>query len=1159
MLRISKISKVYKTGALIQRALDGVSLSLRDSEFVAILGPSGSGKTTLLNIIGGLDRYDSGDLIINGVSTKKYTDRDWDSYRNHTVGFVFQSYNLIPHQTILENVELALTIGGTTSKDKTARAKAALERVGLGDHIHKKPNQLSGGQMQRVAIARALVNDPDILLADEPTGALDSDTSVQVMELLKEVAKDRLVVMVTHNPELAEQYATRIVTLRDGVIRNDTDPFDDKTDESQAVHKNLGKASMSFFTALRLSFNNLRTKLARTILVSFAGSIGIIGIAMILSMSNGVDMYIQSIEEETLQSYPIQITNTSFDLSGMVASRTDAGDDEPEKPKTEKAVRERHTITTMLSGVTTNDLESLKAFFESEGRDINAYVRAIEYNYGVTPQIYTLRDGKVRQVNPDKSFAALGFSTGGYGSSLMSSLTSTDTFHLMPEDESLYKTAYDVKAGRWPEKYNECVLVLSGTSRVTDMALYTMGLKNPARLDEMLRLAVEGGTPETDIGELQFDYADFLGISFKLIAASDRFSYDDEYGVWTDRSDDETFMRSLLEGAEDISIVGVVVPREDASNLALSSGIGYPASLVYHIIDLADSSASVKAQLDNKETDIFTGKRFDDYSTGADFDMASLFSIDEQALADAFTFDPEQFEIDPSDFDMSDMELGPGDFDFDMPSISGDDLSSLLGSVKLDLSAEKLSGIFEKLIKSYTDSAGEDGVTELSELPTAIRAYLGTEEARGIISADAQAAIASAQEKLVTIDDLRESLERIMAGLEDYLAENPVDSAERLRTVAEYLAQEEISELIRAEADRLSEKAASALDLTGLATDLTTHLVEGYEAYAAENDEAPTITDVTNDLRAYLEGEEAQRIITEGVAGIIDTSGIETEINKLVGKFSGSISSQISSLMTRLVGKITEKFSDIIGDMFADFSIDPEAISSAFSTNFSVEELKSLMTSMMSTERSSLDSNLRKLGYADLNKPSSITIYPTDFDGKSAVKGILTGYNDMRKAQSEDDKVISYTDYVDTLMSGVTDIIDAVSYVLVAFVSISLVVSSIMIGVITYISVLERKKEIGILRAIGASKRNISEVFNAETFIIGALAGIFGVVITWILIIPTNIIIHNATGQNNINAVLPVPAALILVALSIVLTLIGGIIPSQKAARSDPVTALRSE
>ena len=1159
MLRISKISKVYKTGALTQRALDGVSLSLRDSEFVAILGPSGSGKTTLLNIIGGLDRYDSGDLIINGVSTKKYTDRDWDSYRNHTVGFVFQSYNLIPHQTILENVELALTIGGTTSKDKAARAKAALERVGLGDHIHKKPNQLSGGQMQRVAIARALVNDPDILLADEPTGALDSDTSVQVMELLKEVAKDRLVVMVTHNPELAEQYATRIVTLRDGVIRNDTDPYDDDTDESQAVHRNLGKASMSFFTALRLSFNNLRTKLARTILVSFAGSIGIIGIAMILSMSNGVDMYIQSIEEETLQSYPIQITNTSFDISGMVASRTDADEDQTEEPKSQKAVRERHTITSMLSGVTTNDLESLKAFLESEGHDINSFVRAIEYDYGVTPQIYTLRDGKVRQVNPDKSFAALGFSTGGYGSSLMNAFTSTDTFHLMPEDESLYKSSYEIKAGKWPEKYNECVLVLSGTSRVTDMALYTMGLKNPARLDEMLRLAVEGGTPETDIGELQFDYDDFLGISFKLISASERCSYDEEYGVWTDRSDDETFMLSLLEGAEDISIVGVAVPREDASNLALSSGIGYTPELVYHIIEKAERSEAVLDQLRDPEVDIFTGKRFDDYSASAEFNMESLFSVDEQALADAFSFDPEDYKIDPSDFDMSDMEIDPSNFDFDMPSVSSDDFSSILSSIKLDLTPEKLSAIFENLIQSYTDSAGEEGVTELSELPAAIRAYLGTEEARSIISADAQAAIANAQDNLVTLEDLRESLERIMAGLEDYLAENPVDSAERLRTVSEYLAQEEISELIRAEAERLSEKAAGSLDLTGLASDLTAHLVEGYENYAAENEEAPTINDVTSDLRAYLESEEAQRIITEGVSEIIDTSGVEAQINKLIGRFSGSVTSQISSLMNRIIAAITEKFSDIIGDMFSDFSIDHEAISSAFSSNFSGEELKSLMTSMMSTDRTSYDSNLRKLGYADLNKPSSITIYPTDFDGKTAVKGILTGYNDMRKAQNENDKVISYTDYVDTLMSGVTDIIDAVSYVLVAFVSISLVVSSIMIGVITYISVLERKKEIGILRAIGASKRNISEVFNAETFIIGALAGIFGVVITWILIIPTNIIIHNATGQMNINAVLPVPAAIILVALSIVLTLIGGIIPSQKAARSDPVTALRSE
>ncbi|MBR6430397.1 MAG: ABC transporter ATP-binding protein, partial [Oscillospiraceae bacterium] len=544
MLQIQGISKVYKTGGLVQQALDGVSLNLRDSEFVAILGQSGSGKTTLLNIIGGLDRYDEGDLIINGISTKQYSDRDWDSYRNHTVGFVFQSYNLIPHQTILANVELALTIGGISRRERTRRAREALEKVGLAEHVHKRPSQLSGGQMQRVAIARALVNDPDILLADEPTGALDSDTSIQVMDLLKEVASDRLVVMVTHNPELAEQYATRVVNLRDGHILSDSDPFvPDTALAAPAVHKNMGKASMSLLTGLLLSFNNLRTKKARTILVAVAGSIGIIGIAMILSMSNGVDRYIQSVEEDTLQGYPLQITDTSFDFTsfyaqaGLTADNAD-GDAGDEPEQAEKDVKELRTVTNMLSRVNTNDLKSLKAYLDSDQSDIARYTRSIAYTYNISPQIYAIRGDTVRQVNPDKSFAALGFSATDNMSGMLSSFSSTDTFHAMPADESLYKTQYDVKAGHWPEAYNECVLVLTSGGLVTDLTLYTLGLKDPVKLDEMVRAFAEGGPPQADEDNGDHNYEDFLGIQFRLVPAVDYYVYDAQYKIWTDKTDD---------------------------------------------------------------------------------------------------------------------------------------------------------------------------------------------------------------------------------------------------------------------------------------------------------------------------------------------------------------------------------------------------------------------------------------------------------------------------------------------------------------------------------------------------------------------------------------------------------------------------------------------
>ena len=640
MLQIKDIRKEYKTGGLVQKALDGVSLNLRENEFVAILGPSGSGKTTLLNMIGGLDRYDSGDLIINGISTKKYKDRDWDSYRNHTIGFVFQSYNLIPHQSILSNVELALTISGVSKGERRKRAQNALAQVGLGDQLHKKPSQMSGGQMQRVAIARALVNDPDILLADEPTGALDSDTSVQVMELLREVAKNRLVVMVTHNPELAEEYATRIVQLRDGRICSDTAPFEmGESGQVEPIHKNMGKASMSFLTALSLSFHNLRTKKARTLLTSFAGSIGIIGIALILALSNGVNAYIQSIEEDTLSEYPLQIQSSGMDFTAMM----EEGSGSIQGGPGQASVSQR--ITSMLAQVEANDLASLKEYFDSGESGIEQYAKAIEYTYHAAPQIFRLEDSGVRQVNPDQSFSALGVGSASGSNNFVSMMMNTDVFHPMPEDTSLFQKQYEVKAGRWPERYNECVVVLTSGGSISDLALYAMGLRDSLELDEMIRqfIAEEDVKAPTDLRP--YDYEELLDVTFKLVNAADYFEYDDTYNVWKDKSGDEEYMRELVSQGEDITIVGVVQPREDAIATILDAGIGYPAALTQHVIEEAAASSIVQEQLAGPNINVLTGDAFGADDGQGDFNLESLFTINEDALQNAFSIDQRALNV----------------------------------------------------------------------------------------------------------------------------------------------------------------------------------------------------------------------------------------------------------------------------------------------------------------------------------------------------------------------------------------------------------------------------------------------------------------------------------------------------------------------------------
>ena len=1064
MLQLKKIHKQYKTGDLVQTALDKVSLNLRDCEFVAILGPSGSGKTTLLNIIGGLDRYDSGDLIINGISTKKYTDRDWDSYRNHTIGFVFQSYNLIPHQTVLANVELALTISGVSGAERRRRATEALQKVGLGNQLHKHPTEMSGGQMQRVAIARALVNDPDILLADEPTGALDSETSIQVMELLKEVAKDRLVVMVTHNPELAHQYATRIVQLKDGVIRSDTDPFEpDAAQLAPPVHKSMGRSSMSPLTSLSLSFNNLLTKKARTLLTAFAGSIGIIGIALIISLSAGVNQYIDDTERSTLSEYPLQILSSGMDLTSMLTSGSPAS--ASGTTAEEGMVPVRQLITQMVAGITSNDLKSLKTYLESDDCTIAEDATSIEYSYNAQPQIYREdADGSIRQVNPDSSLSSLGISSTSSTNSMMSSMMNTSVFYQLPESDELYNSQYEVKAGRWPEKYNECVAVLGADGTITDYALYALGLRDSAELDKMIQQFAQNQNVDVPTDFKTYRYSDFIGIQFKLVNAADRYLRDDDHNAWVDKSDDKDFMKSLVASSEILTVVGVVQPKEDASASMLSSGIAYPAALTQHVIAAAADSQMVKDQLASPAINVMNGEPFGAEDASA-FDMSSLFHIDTDMLKSAFQFDTSKLN-----FDLS------GAFDLDNGSV---DLGSLLDpdDFQLDL--------------------------DLTETPDLDMSTLTDLFANMDLS--------------VSEDKMQELAQKVLVGYKDYVIGNGILNLNKI-SFSQYLKSDAFKTLMNdAMGELFDQDALQAQFSEAMQTAMST-LMESYSSQISET------------LQTQL------------------GSAMQTAMTELMTQMSQNIQSQMQ-----------QSFSQLGSQMESALKIDATAFQKAIQFNMSEDDLTDLMKSAMLSSTATYDSNLQTLGYADLDAPSQIKIYPQDFDHKASVVAKLDAYNDNMRSQGADDKVIQYTDVVGTLMTSVTEIINMISNMLVAFVSISLVVSSIMIGVITYISVLERRKEIGILRAIGASKRNISEVFNAETFIIGLCSGVMGVVLSEILLIPGNMLIQKISNGTNVVARLPLNAALVLIVLATVLTILGGFIPAKGASRSDPVKALRSE
>lgn len=986
MLEIRNIVKNYETGSETVHALKGVSIAFRESELVSILGQSGCGKTTLLNIIGGLDQYTSGDLIINGQSTKQYKSADWDIYRNHSVGFIFQSYNLIPHQSVISNVELALTLSGVSKAERRRRAKEALEKVGLGNQLNKRPNQMSGGQMQRVAIARALVNDPDILLADEPTGALDSETSIQIMELVKEIAKDRLVIMVTHNPELAEKYSTRIVKLLDGQIVGDSDPFDPAKEPAHSEVRKTEvtkgqKTSMSFLTALSLSKNNLMTKKGRTFLTSFAGSIGIIGIALILSLSNGVQEYINSVERSTLASFPVSIQHETVDYTSLMTSMMNVRDNAEENRDPDRIYTNdisTEMMKTMLSEMQTNNLAEFKEYLESDPDGISASIEEIQYSYDSNLYIYGhSADGDIMQINPSTVMSAMmGQSmadnvsqmTNTY-SSLMgsSSMSSYDAFRELLSTDML-KTEYEVLAGRLPEAYNEVVVLVTDRNELSDVTLYTLGLRDQGELEGMMSSVMAGESFDLDTGDLSFSYDDLMGMEFSMLTAPEFYQKNDD-GTWTDMRSDSEFMEQAAENGLKLKVVGILKPDADSLISSTNSGgIGYTHALTEYMIDKTNSSELVKAQKENPDVDVFTG-----------------------------------------------IEFPKADEEEEQPMSQSEAMEMLTGMLT------------------------EEQRTKLNE---GIMAALTEEQ---------QAQIQSAMMGMVS----DEQINSIMMGV---------------------LTPEQLTQL------------QSGADVNSLLTDAQ---------------------------KAQMSAQIAASLTAEQNA-------------------------ELSAMMNGMV--------------------DPTKMYTIFMQVLTTDQLRQLMdmTKEPETTDATYDGNLKLLGVAELSEPSSMKIYATDFESKEKITQLIEKYNDSKIADDNQADVINYTDYVGLMMSSVSDIINSISYILIAFVAISLIVSSIMIGIITYISVLERTKEIGILRAMGASKRDISNVFNAETLIVGFSAGVIGIAVTLLLNIPINIIIENITGIANV-ALLPWQGGVILVVISMLLTLIAGLVPAGVAAKKDPVEALRTE
>ena len=1083
MLELKDICKRYVTQSFTQVALDNVTLAFRDNEFVAVLGPSGSGKTTMLNVIGGLDHFDSGDLLIDGISTRDFRDRDWDAYRNNRIGFVFQSYNLIPHQTILENVELALTLTGVGHAERRQRAREALEAVGLGEHVNKRPSQLSGGQMQRVAIARALINDPEIVLADEPTGALDSTTSVQVMDLLKEVARDRLVIMVTHNPELAYQYATRIVNLADGKITDDSDPFD-VADVARREAKPTRKTSMSFMTALGLSARNLMTKKGRTAMTAFAGSIGIIGIAAILALSNGVNNYIKKVEEDTLSSYPLTISKQDYDLSSMMGGQgttdddastgDDSSDPEGGKVKGTDKIPVVTAVKDMFASVKSNDMTSFKAWLDDGGDGIDKEVNAIQYSYGVTPVVYRAGKGDEKPVRlvPNAMTEAM---SGGASSAAMASMDSmgSSVFNEMIDDQSLLDSQYDVVAGHWPTSANEAVMVLSSRGTVGDYTLYSIGALDINELNDLVNSAMtaDGGveTPQT---AADFTYEDALSTTFKVLSPADAYRKNDETGIWTNMSGDTDYMAAKVADGIDVCIVGVVRPNETANASALSPGIAYTPALTRQLMERAAGSKIVQEQLAHPETDVFTGKTFDELQGEAKqgVDLGSMFSVDEAALKSAFSFDTSALSGVAGGMDLSGIDLSGLDID-----LSGVGQNIDFTDIMAKAPTPDFSGVF-------------DGLELTPEQMQQVGA-LANQLFEGFMQSD--------QFKALTPEDLKDA-SKLAAAFSAYLEQ---DTA----------AQQCLAQLKALGGDALAERLQQAM------TDY-----------------------VQKQLAPYLQ------------------QAMDQVMKTISDQIATTVSAQLKAGAAGLMGQVATQMSSSFAGLANTMHVDASAFARAIHFNMDAEDLSSLMMSYAKASQLTYDNNLTTLGYADEADPISVKIFPRDFEAKERVLDHIDAYNKQVKAAGHDEQAISYTDYMGIIMGSVTDIVNTISLVLIAFVSISLVVSSIMIGIITYISVLERKKEIGILRAIGASKRNVANVFNAETFIEGLIAGVFAVAVVVVVSFPVNAWALAAKQVPNLMS-LPVQDALVLIAISVLLTVVAGLLPARSASKKDPVEALRSE
>ncbi|MGI6590562.1 MAG: ATP-binding cassette domain-containing protein [Eggerthellaceae bacterium] len=1128
MIEVRGLSKVYTTGSFTQKALDDVSITFRENEFVAILGPSGSGKTTFLNILGGLDHPDSGEIDINGVSTRDYKSSDWDTYRNHHIGFIFQSYNLIPHQTVLSNVELALTLAGVPRAERRERAKHALERVGLGDHLEKKPNQLSGGQAQRVAIARALVNGPDIVLADEPTGALDTETGYQVMDLLSEIASDRLVVMVTHNPELAYRYADRIVKLADGRITDDSHPVTPEEraallkegrgfasaseeavfsaassggaardasapqvddDAASAAPGDAGKAgssarstgtaktagrkkraSMSFLTALSLSFSNLMTKKGRTFLTAFAASIGIIGIAAILALSNGVNNYIYQVEEETLSSNPLTITKSSFDLTSMLGGSSDGDDDSSgtlsvgavgsasssatDSVQDTDAIQERTVVKDMFASVRNNDLKSFKKWLETDGSYVNDYSTAIAYGYGITPIIYTDDADDPKKLNPS---AMDEYRNLDNFPEQVSASISMNSFSEMIDNQEVLDSQFEVVKGKWPEKYDECVLVLDSSGEISDYTLYSIGVLDPDELSDMVnRLGKEKevDTPDTST---TFTYEDALNTKFKVVSPTAFYRHNADKNTWTDMSDDKKFVKKAVQGGTTLKIVGVVKARETASNTALSEGVAYRHDLIEHLMEESADSQIVKEQLAHPKVDVFTGKTFKELKKESAFDMDSLISVDEDVLKDALS----------------------------TSGSSAADLSSTLGDLgDLDVSSAVSSVDTSQLEKDLKNLPAPKVSSQNVQLTEKQQAQL-TSVGKGIMNGYVQYYLSKHQGQQITANT-------------DFTSD-----------FQEYLSQPELQLQLQKVAEKVGGSAQKQIR-------------------SAMNDY------LENTLQPYL-----QKKLTRAVKDLSQQIA-----NKMI--------KQMQTKMTAAISKTMQEQSEQMAERLAD------ALPKAITINLSKRDLQQLLSSMMDDSEVTYSGNLSKLGYAKKSSPESISIYPKDFDNKELVIDAIDAYNDQAKAAGDDDRTITYSDVMGSLISSVTEIVNMISRVLIAFVSISLVVSSIMIGIITYISVLERRKEIGILRAMGASKGNVANIFNAETVIEGLIAGVIAIAVVLLVSIPVNAYVESTSQVPNVMS-LPPLAAVILILISVLLTFIAGLIPSVNAARRDPVESLRSE